>query len=121
MSRAPTLAALRAAAASRTFAPSVTIEDAVRALGFVQADPIRAPSRAQDLILRHRVPGYREGDLEREYPRLGLEEEMVHVHGFLPRAHAALLRPRPLGPHWQGFLDERRALRRDVLRFVAAN
>ena len=31
-------------------------------LGFVQADPIRAPARAQDLTLRQRVTGYRAGD-----------------------------------------------------------
>jgi uncharacterized protein YcaQ len=37
----------------------------VRRLGFVQADPIRSPARAQDLILRHRVKDYFAGDLER--------------------------------------------------------
>ena len=36
-------------------------------MGFVQADPIRAPARAQDLILRHRVNNYRAGELERRY------------------------------------------------------
>ena len=40
---------------------------AIRTLGFVQMDPIRAPSRAQDLILRHRVLDYRDGDLDRRY------------------------------------------------------
>jgi uncharacterized protein YcaQ len=30
-----------------------TLGRAVARLGFVQADPIRAPARAQDLILRH--------------------------------------------------------------------
>ena len=43
--------------------------------GFVQADPIRAPARAQDLILRHRVKGYHAGDLERRYSALGIEED----------------------------------------------
>ena len=40
-------------------------------MGFVQADPIRAPARAQDLILRHRVTGYRAGDLERRFGASG--------------------------------------------------
>jgi len=31
----------------------------------MQPDPLRAPARAQDLTLRHRVAGYRAGDLAR--------------------------------------------------------
>jgi uncharacterized protein YcaQ len=65
------------------------------ALGFVQADPIRAPARAQDLILRQRVPGYRAGELERRFPRLGLEEDFLYAYGFMPRETARLLHPRP--------------------------
>jgi hypothetical protein len=68
----------------------------------VQADPIRAPARAQDLVLRHRVRGYRAGDLERRYPRLAVEEDFFVNYGFLPRARAALMHPRTvrgrLGP-----------------------
>ncbi len=64
-------------------------------LGFVQADPIRAPARAQDLILRHRVTGYRAGDLERRFHRLGLEEDFLYAYGFLPPETARLLHPRP--------------------------
>ena len=75
------------------FAPT-TLADAVRRLGFVQADPIRAPARAQDLILRHRVSGYRAGDLERRFPRLGLEEDFLHAYGFMPRETWGLLHPR---------------------------
>jgi len=41
-------------------------------MGFVQADPIRAPARAQDLILRHRVKDYHAGDLERRYATLDI-------------------------------------------------
>jgi uncharacterized protein YcaQ len=67
----------------------------VARLGFVQADPIRAPARAQDLILRHRVTGYRAGDLERRFVRLGLEEDFLYAYGFLPRGTARLLHPRP--------------------------
>ena len=47
---------------------AATLGRAVAALGFVQAYPIRAPARAQDLILRHRVTDYRAGDLERRFP-----------------------------------------------------
>ena len=48
---------------------------AIGALGFVQLDPIRAPARAADLILRQRVAGYRAGDLDRAYPELPLAED----------------------------------------------
>ena len=60
----------------------------------MQADPIRAPARAQDLTLRHRVAGYRAGDLERRYPRLAIEEDCLVNYGFLPRRHLALMHPR---------------------------
>jgi uncharacterized protein YcaQ len=55
----------------------------------VQADPIRAPARAQDLTLRHRVAGYLAGDLERRYPKLAVEEDFFVNYGFLPRATLA--------------------------------
>ena len=35
---------------------------------------MRAPARAQDLILVQRVKDYRAGELERRYPRLAIEE-----------------------------------------------
>jgi uncharacterized protein YcaQ len=63
-------------------------------LGFVQADPIRAPARAQDLILRHRVAGYRAGDLERRYPSLDLDEDYLYAYGFTARRLRPLLYPR---------------------------
>jgi uncharacterized protein YcaQ len=64
-------------------------------LGFVQADPIRCPARAQDLILRHRVTDYRAGDLDRKYRSLGLEEDLLYAYGFMPRTTWRLLHPRP--------------------------
>jgi uncharacterized protein len=72
-----------------------TLARAIAGMGFVQADPIRAPARAQDLILRHRVSGYRAGDLERRFTKLGLEEDFLYAYGFMPPATAALLHPRP--------------------------
>jgi uncharacterized protein YcaQ len=83
----------RYAVARSLFAPT-TLTDAIERLGFVQADPIRAPARAQDLTLRHRVAGYRAGDLERQYPQLPVEEDFFINYGFLPRATQRLLHPR---------------------------
>ncbi|MCB8874298.1 DNA glycosylase AlkZ-like family protein [Acidisoma silvae] len=90
-----TLEKLRAIAIGRTFRPLTTLGGAVEAMGFVQADPIRAPARAQDLILRQRVTGYRPGDLERRFTRLGLEEDFFYAYGFMPRETMQLLHPRP--------------------------
>ena len=61
---------LRRYAIARSLFKPTTLARAIEKLGFVQADPIRAPARAQDLTLRHRVAGYRAGDLERRYPKL---------------------------------------------------
>jgi uncharacterized protein YcaQ len=66
-------------------------------MGFLQADPIRAPARAQDLILRHRVKDYRAGDLERRYARLGVEEDFFINYGFVTRSLQALMHPRKNG------------------------
>src|SRR4051812_26569832 len=79
------LAQLRAHAASASLFAPTTLKQAMRTLGFVQADPIRAPARAQDLILRQRVESYRAGDLERLYPELGIEEGFLYAYGFLTR------------------------------------
>ncbi len=75
------------------FTPT-TLPKAIKRLGFVQADPIRAPARAQDLTLRHRVVDYRAGDLERRYPRLAVEEDFFVNYGFVPREIHALMHPR---------------------------
>ena len=87
------------ALARSLFAPT-TLGKAIARLGFVQADPIRAPARAQDLTLRHRVEGYRAGDLERRYPRLAIEEDFFVNYGFLPRATQALMHPRSARTAW---------------------
>jgi uncharacterized protein YcaQ len=88
------LAALRAYAVARTLFPATDLMRAIDALGFVQIDPIRAPARAQDLVLRHRVAGYRVGDLERRFPELPLAEDFVHVYGVIPAGTIDLLHPR---------------------------
>jgi hypothetical protein len=84
---------------------------AVRKLGFVQADPIRAPARAQDLTLRPRVKGYLAGDLERRYPRLPIEEDFFVNYGFLPREVQHLMHPRRPRRPW----DRRTRKRADAL------
>lgn len=108
------LRALRRLAADRTFFPPVTLDAALDRLGFVQADPIRAPARAQDLILRQRVDGYRAGDLERRYPSLPVVEEMLHVYGFLHRRLRNLLHPRKIARRWH-VEDTHPRLRRAIL------
>src|SRR4029079_13451666 len=89
-----TLDDLRRFAVAHSLFPPTTLERAFDRLGFVQADPIRAPARAQDLILRHRVVGYRAGDLERRYPSLEVEEDLLYAYGFLARPVWRLLHPR---------------------------
>ena len=81
-------------AIAHTLFPATGLPRAVGRLGFVQADPIRAPARAQDLILRHRVEGYRAGDLDRAYPQLEVEEDLLYAYGFMPRAVSDRLHPR---------------------------
>ncbi|GGK86963.1 DNA glycosylase AlkZ-like family protein [Deinococcus radiotolerans] len=92
-----TPAALRAAAL-RTLTPASSVQDALNRMGFVQADPIRAPARAQDLTLMARVPGYRAGDLEAQYPHLDAEEDIIPNYGFVTRAVQRLLHPREVPP-----------------------
>jgi len=89
-----TLDEVRRFAVARSLFPPTTLKRALNKLGFVQADPIRAPARAQDLILRHRVAGYRAGDLESRYVKLGIEEDFFVVYGFVTRSLQALMHPR---------------------------
>ena len=96
----PTLDDLRRYAVVRSLFKPTTLPQALRRLGFVQADPIRAPARAQDLTLRHRVQGYRAGDLERRYTRLPIEEDFFVNYGYLPRETQALMHPRTANTPW---------------------
>src|SRR6202021_2127528 len=93
-----TLDHLRAYAVARSLFKPTTLGKAIGKLGFVQADPIRAPARAQDLTLRHRVVGYRAGDLERRYPRLPIEEDYFVNYGYLLREHHRLIHA-PMPPN----------------------
>ncbi len=108
---------LRRYAVARTLFTPTTLPAALKRLGFVQADPIRAPARAQDLTLRHRVKGYCAGDLERRYAALGIEEDFFVNYGFLPRATQALMHPRTPRVAWP---PGRVAQAKAVLAFVQA-
>jgi len=85
---------LRARAIAQSFFTPSNLKSAVTKLGFVQADPIRSPARAQDLILRHRVKDYKAGDLERRFPSLDMEEDCLYAYGFVHRGIWELLHPR---------------------------
>src|SRR5436190_11272230 len=117
-----TLADLRRYAVASSLFPPTTLKRAIERLGFVQADPIRAPARAQDLTLRHRVTDYVAGDLERHYSKLGIEEDFFVTYGFVTRSLQALMHPRSEtgvpadAPHpWPA---ERRKRARLLLDFV---
>jgi uncharacterized protein YcaQ len=86
---------LRRFAATQSLPPPASLPRALADLAYVQADPIRAPARAQDLVLRHRVEGYRAGDLERRYEELDVAEDFFVNYGFVTRALQALMHPRP--------------------------
>src|SRR5947207_4388938 len=89
-----TLDHLRRFAVTRALFPPTTLRRALSRMGFVQADPIRAPARAQDLILRHRVKNYRAGDLEQKYSNLDLEEDFFVTYGFVTGFIQRLMHPR---------------------------
>lgn len=82
--------------------PAPDLDSAISHLGYVQIDPINVAGRMHDLILRHRVAGYREGDL------------MRHLHGdnevkpasrrtafehHLPTSHLLVALPLDAWPH----------------------
>lgn len=89
-----TVADLRRFAVTRSLFPSTTLHDAIERMGFVQADPIRAPARAQDLTLRPRVQDYRAGDLDARYGALPIEEDVFINYGFVTRRLQQLMHPR---------------------------
>jgi uncharacterized protein len=99
---AVTIEDLRRFAVARSLFRPTTLPRAVDRLGFVQADPIRSPARAQDLILRHRVTRYRAGDLERRYPSLDVAEDVFINYGFVTPRVQALMHPRRVVGRFSG-------------------
>jgi uncharacterized protein len=110
-----TLDHLRRHAVARSLFAPTTLPHALDQLGFVQADPIRAPARAQDLTLRHRVAGYRAGDLDARYAKLPIEEDFFVNYGFVTRALQRLMHPRTARTRWS---KARWAQAHEVLTFV---
>jgi uncharacterized protein YcaQ len=90
-----------------------SLDDATERLGFIQADPIRSPARAQDLILRQRLRHYQAGDLEDAYPKLPLEECYLFAYGFARKNLWHLMHPKPQ-PAFPAAYQE-------ALRLVSAN
>ncbi len=114
----PTIDHLRRYAIARSLFRPTTLARAIAKLGFVQMDPIRAPARAQDLMLRQRVEAYRAGDLEKLYPRLAVEEDFFVNYGIVPSTTHALMHPRTARERWPKVL---RARAEAVLEFVRDN
>ncbi len=94
-----------------SFPEFTDLPEAIDGLQFVQADPIRAPARAQDLILRQRVNGYLAGDLEADFPDLHAEEGYLFAYGFMTPQVWRNLRWRQRG--------KLKKLEREVLEAVA--
>jgi uncharacterized protein len=115
LAKPPSIEQLRQYAISRSLAKPTTLPATLKRLGFLQADPIRAPARAQDLTLRHRVAGYRAGDLEARYPRLRVEEDFFVNYGFVTPELHALMHPRSPRTVWP---KARWAQAHEVLAFV---
>ena len=109
---------LRTHAVARSLRRAASVADAMARMRFLQLDPIRAPARAADLILRHRVDGYRAGDLDREYPQIGLVEDYLHVYGVLTPEARTLLHPRSAALRFRVEREHPRLASR-VLRHVA--
>ncbi|MBL8513655.1 MAG: YcaQ family DNA glycosylase [Betaproteobacteria bacterium] len=109
---------LRRRAIAHTLFPRTGLIDAIERLGYVQADPIRAPARAQDLILFQRVEAYRAGELETRYAELPVFEDSIFNYGFFPSRVRDALLPRTLSPRWESFMASHTALRRRVLAFI---
>jgi len=115
--KTPDLQQLRRYAIARSLFKPTGLKRAIARLGFVQADPMRAPARAQDLILAYRVKDYRVGELERRYPRLAVEECFFLNYGFLLRENLLYLYPRTEVPDWDARM---RARAEEILAFVRA-
>lgn len=79
---------------------------------------MRAPARAQDLILLHRAKKYRAGELERRYTRLAIEEAFFINYGFLPRESLILLHPRGEPCAWDAWDSKMQGRAEEVLAFV---
>ncbi|HYC71254.1 MAG TPA: crosslink repair DNA glycosylase YcaQ family protein [Opitutaceae bacterium] len=91
--------------------PVADIDAALAHHGYVQIDPINVAGRMHDLILRHRVAGYREGDLMRHLhvapagPRPAEARTAFEHH--LPTSHLLVALPLEAWPHLRGAMRRR--------------
>src|SRR5262245_7553709 len=120
-----TIADLRRFTVARNFRRPGTLRRTLLMMGFVQADPIRAPARAQDLILRHRVKNYHSGDLERLYEKLPVAEDFFVNYGYVSEQLQRLMHPRsdsrvPAADIGVGWSTEETKRARRLLEFVRA-
>ena len=119
--KAPSLQQLRRYGIARSLFRPTSLPKAITHLGYVQADPMRAPARAQDLILLQRVRDYRVGELERRYSRLPFDEAFFINYDFVSREILALLHPRGAPPAWDAWDTHMQARGEEVLAFVRRN
>jgi uncharacterized protein len=120
-------------------APQTDVATVLDHHGCIQIDPINVCGRMHDLILRHRVAGYREGDLMRhlhgvESNRLAAEQRVAFEHhlpssGILvafpleawPHLHAGMRRRTYGAGSWSGRLTPRqKELSIQLLKEIAA-
>lgn len=84
-------------------APAADLATALAHHGYVQIDPINVCGRMHDLILRHRVAGYREGDLLRHlHGEHGASKPAAARTAFehhLPTAHTLVALTADAWPH----------------------
>lgn len=109
------LSQLRDYALTRSLFAPTTLARAIERLGYIQADPIRAPARAQDLTLAQRVRDYRAGDLEAKYPKLAVEEDFLVNYGFVSHEVQQLMHPRKAR---RPFTSKLRRRAEELLAFV---
>lgn len=88
--------------------PAPTLGAALRTMGFVQVDPINVCGRMHDLILRHRVQGYREGDLHR-YTHSAERPAFEHFLSGIGAGHTLSVFPSEAWPFVRASMLERRA------------
>lgn len=92
-------------------APVADIDGALAHLGYIQIDPINVAGRMHDHILRHRVRGYREGDLMRHLhgepasPKPRAARTAFEHH--LPTSHQLVALPLGAWPHLLGAMRRR--------------
>lgn len=71
-----------------------SLKEAIDAMQFVQIDPIQSPTYTQDLVLRNRIEGYKNGDILRNYNQLELEEDYLYAYGYIAKDLQQLWHPR---------------------------